>query len=138
MIISEDSSSPTLFDSSAVINSTDFGAMSPSNHFTFQCPFYFQNDYLIPKGNSKVLISVGNSPMMKAVFLQCDLSYSSFVVKLIHKEVKNCLLSLLSNRLPLFYSFLIGTFLRNNFSLTSTEFDFGFPYRTQVNFSNDS
>ena len=28
----------TTFDSSAVINSTDVGAMSPTNHFTFQCP----------------------------------------------------------------------------------------------------
>ena len=32
------SSLSTTFDSSAVINSTDLGAMSPSNHFTFQCP----------------------------------------------------------------------------------------------------
>ena len=30
--------SSTAFDSSAVINSTDVGATSTSNHYTFQCP----------------------------------------------------------------------------------------------------
>ena len=47
--------------------------------------------YLVPNGNSKGLISVGVSSMMKAISLQCGLSYSPFVSKLMDKEVENCL-----------------------------------------------
>ena len=73
--------------------------------------------YFIPKGSSKSFISVGDSSMIKAIFLQCDFSYSSQVITT--------------------SSFFFGRyFLRNNSSLTSlTELNFGFPYRAQVNFS---
>ena len=91
--------------------------------------------YLIPICSSKGLMSVGDSSMIKAISLQCDLSYSSFVLKLMHKEVENCLPSFLRSWLLLFF-FFGWYFLRNNSSLTSlTELNFGFSYRVQVNFS---
>ena len=98
------SSSSTTFDSSAVINSTDVGAMSPSNHFTFQCPLLNSQPQF--KGfdiGGWLVHDESGFPVI------CGLSYLSFVVKLMHKEVENCLPSFLCNWLPLL-SFLVGTF----------------------------
>ena len=124
------SSSSTTFDISAVINSTDFGAMSPSNHFTFQCLLLNSQPQLKGFDIGEWLVrDESNFPAMWFVLFD-------FCCKTDAQGGKK-LPSIFFTQLITTSSFFFGWyFLRNNSSLTSsTELNFGFPYRAQVNFS---
>ena len=113
------------------MNSTDVVAMSHSNHFTFQCPFFNSQPQF--KGfhiGGWLVHDESNFPAMWfALFVFCFKTNAQG-----------------GRKLPfIFFTQLITTFswvffgryfLGYNSSLTwLTELNFGFPYRMQVNFS---